>query len=102
MPVHTVERKLAAILATDVAGYSRLTGADEDGTLEGLRKIRTELIDPIIARHHGRLVKTTGDGRLLEFGSVVDVLRCANELQRDMGKRNSTVPPEMHWLPDWH
>jgi adenylate cyclase len=68
-------RRLAAILAADVAGYSRLMGADEGGTLRGLRAIRAELIDPKIVEHHGRLVKTTGDGFLIEFSSVVDALR---------------------------
>jgi adenylate cyclase len=69
-------------------------GADEDGTLHRLREIRAELIDPTIATHHGRLVRTTGDGLLVEFGSVVDALRCASGLQRDLGKRNATVPPD--------
>ena len=87
-------RRLAAILAADVAGYSRLMGADEEGTLQRLREIRIALIDPIIATHHGRLVKTTGDGLLVEFGSVVDALRCASELQRDMAERNANVPPD--------
>src|ERR1700720_4250150 len=68
-----VERRLAAILAADVAGYSRLMGADEEGTLERLKTLRRELIDPKIAEHHGRIVKTTGDGLLVEFASVVDV-----------------------------
>jgi adenylate cyclase len=90
----TQTRRLAAILAADVAGYSLLMGADEDGTLQRLRDIRTELIDPVIATHHGRLVKTTGDGLLVEFGSVVDALRCANEVQRDMPERNATAPPD--------
>ena len=70
-------RRLAAILAADVAGYSRLIGADEGGTLEGLRALRRELLDPKIAEHRGRLVKTTGDGLLVEFASVVDAVRCA-------------------------
>jgi adenylate cyclase len=70
-------RRLAAILAADVAGYSRLIGEDEGGTLGRLRAIREELVDPKIATHHGRLVKTTGDGLLVEFGSVVSALRCA-------------------------
>ena len=74
------ERRLAAILAADVAGYSRLIGADEEGTLNRLTSIRVEVIDPIIAEHRGRLVKTTGDGLLVEFGSVVDALRCATEV----------------------
>ena len=85
------ERRLAAILAADVAGYSRLIGVDEEGTLHRIRAIRAEVIDPKIAAHHGRLVKTTGDGLLVEFGSVVDALRCATEVQREMVERNSGV-----------
>jgi adenylate cyclase len=88
----TTTRRLAAILAADVAGYSRLIGADESGTLKALKAIRVELIDPTIAAHNGRLVKTTGDGLLVEFGSVVDALRCATEVQAGMGERNATVP----------
>ena len=87
-------RRLAAILAADVAGYSRLIGADEGGTLQALKAIRAELIDPTIAAHNGRLVKTTGDGLLVEFGSVVDALRCATEVQAGMAQRNTTVPNE--------
>jgi adenylate cyclase len=87
-------RRLAAILAADVAGYSRLIGADEDGTLERLRALRRELLDPKIAEHRGRLVKTTGDGLLVEFGSVVDALRCAVEVQRDMAGRNAGATPD--------
>jgi adenylate cyclase len=87
-------RRLAAILAADVAGYSRLMEADEEGTLAQLRAIRTELFDPTIAAHNGRLVKTTGDGLLVEFGSVVDALRCATEVQRAMARRNAAVPDE--------
>ena len=75
-------RRLAAILAADVAGYSRLMGADEEGTLERLRAIRSDLTDPQIATHRGRIVKTTGDGFLAEFGSTVDALRCAGDIQR--------------------
>src|SRR5215470_16744246 len=90
----TATRRLAAILAADVAGYSRLIGADEGGTLERLRALRRELLDPKIAEHRGRLVKTTGDGLLIEFGSVVDVLRCAVEVQREMTGRNTGVPPD--------
>src|SRR5438067_10725553 len=82
------ERRLAAILAADVAGYSRLIGADEEGTLNRLKSIRAEVIDPKIAEHHGRLVKTTGDGLLVEFGSVVDALRCATDVQQAMAERN--------------
>src|SRR5215472_14493098 len=87
-------RRLAAILAADVAGYSRLIGADEGGTLQALKAIRAELIDPTIAAHNGRLVKTTGDGLLVEFGSVVDALRCATEVQAGMAQRNAVVPDE--------
>src|SRR4029077_12856005 len=85
-------RRLAAILAADVAGYSRLMGVDEEGTLERLKAHRRELIDPKIAEHHGRIVKTTGDGMLVEFGSVVDAVRCAVEVQQRMAERNADVP----------
>jgi adenylate cyclase len=88
------ERRLAAILAADVAGYSRLIGADEGGTLQTLKAIRAELVDPKIAEHRGRLVKTTGDGLLVEFSSVVDALRCATEVQRAMAERNSGALPD--------
>jgi len=81
-------------LATDVAGYSRLIGADESGTLQALKAIRAELIDPTIASHNGRLVKTTGDGLLVEFASVVDALRCATEVQVGMVERNATAPAD--------
>ncbi len=87
-----VERRLAAILAADVAGYSRLMGEDEEGTLAALKAIRRELGDPKIKEHRGRIVKTTGDGLLIEFGSVVDAVRCAVETQREMVERNATVP----------
>jgi adenylate cyclase len=83
------ERRLAAIMAADVAGYSRLIGADEEGTLSRLKSVRAEVIDPKIAEHHGRLVKTTGDGLLVEFGSVINALRCAVEVQQEMTRRNS-------------
>src|ERR1700693_2347332 len=86
------ERRLAAVLAADVAGYSRLIGANEEGTLNRLRSIRAEVIDPKIAEHRGRIVKTTGDGLLVEFASVVDALRCATEWQRGMAERNAVVP----------
>ena len=85
-------RRLAAILAADVASYSRLMGADESGTLQALKAIRAELIDPTIAAHSGRLVKTTGDGLLVEFSSVIDALRCATEVQTSMAERNASVP----------
>jgi TolB-like protein/class 3 adenylate cyclase len=87
-------RKLAAILAADVAGYSRLTGLDEEGTLKRLRKLRRELINPAIALHRGRIVKTAGDGILIEFSSVVDAVRCAIEVQTGMIERNAGVAPE--------
>jgi TolB-like protein len=86
----TATRRLAAILAADVAGYSRLIGADEEGTLNRLRSIRAEIIDPTIIEHRGRIVKTTGDGLLVEFSSVVDALRCATEWQRGMDERSAT------------
>src|SRR3981189_1869125 len=88
------ERRLAAILAADVVGYSRLIGADEEGTLGRLTSIRAKVIDPIIAEHRGRLVKTTGDGLLVEFGSVVDALRCASEMQAEMAERDASDPPD--------
>src|SRR5215472_291018 len=87
-------RRLAAILAADVAGYSRLIGADEEGTLGRLRALRAELIDPKIAAHNGRLVKTTGDGLLVEFSSVVDALRCATEVQAGVAERWATAPAD--------
>jgi len=90
----TQTRRLAAILAADVAGYSRLIGADEGGTLERLRALRRELLNPKISEHRGRLVKTTGDGLLIEFGSVVDALRCAVEVQREMARRDADVRPD--------
>jgi adenylate cyclase len=90
----TATRRLAAILAADVAGYSRLMGADEEGTLERLKALRRELIDPRIAAHRGRIVKTTGDGVLLEFASVVDAVRCAVEMQQAMAGREADSAPE--------
>jgi TolB-like protein/class 3 adenylate cyclase/Tfp pilus assembly protein PilF len=87
-------RKLAAILVSDVAGYSRLAGADEDRTLARLRTLRSDLIDPIISVHHGRVVKRTGDGSIIEFRSVVDAVRCAVEVQTAMIERNAGVPPD--------
>jgi TolB-like protein/class 3 adenylate cyclase len=89
-----VERRLAAILAVDVAGYSRLMGEDEEGTLAALRAVRRELADPKIAEHRGRIVKTTGDGLLAEFASVVDAVRCAVEVQREMIARNAAIPEQ--------
>ena len=86
-----VERRLAAILAADVAGYSRLMGEDEEGTHAALTSLRREVSDPKIAEHRGRIVKSTGDGLLVEFASVVDAVRCAVELQREMALRNVEV-----------
>jgi adenylate cyclase len=87
-------RRLAAILAADVAGYSRLMGADEEGTLERLKALRREITDPKIAEHNGRIVKTTGDGLLIEFASVVDAVRCAVEAQRAVLDRNAEIPED--------
>ena len=93
-------RRLAAILAADVAGYSRLMGADEQGTLERLKVHRRQLIDPKIREHHGRIVKTTGDGLLAEFPSVVDAVRCAAEVQRGMLDREPGLPARPTANPD--
>src|SRR5262245_1668434 len=90
----TETRKIAAILAADVVGYSRLTGTDEDRTLARLRVLRNDLIDPTIAVHNGRVVKRTGDGALVEFRSVVDAVRCAIDVQNGMLERNAGLPPE--------
>jgi adenylate cyclase len=87
-------RRLAAILAADVAGYSRLIGVDEEGTLNRLRSIRSDVIDPKITEHRGRIVKTTGDGLLVEFSSVVDALRCATEIQNAMVEGNAEIVAE--------
>jgi TolB-like protein/class 3 adenylate cyclase len=87
-------RKLAAILVADVAGYSRLAGADEDRTLARLRGLRSDLIDPAVAAHHGRIVKRTGDGSLIEFRSVVDAVRCGIEVQNGLIERNAGLPPQ--------
>jgi len=87
-----VERRLAAILAADVAGYSRLMGVDEEGTVAALKALRKSLIDPKITEHRGRMVKTTGDGALVEFASAVDAIRCALETQQAMAARNTDIP----------
>src|SRR5580658_2933421 len=92
MNAERAERRLAAILAADVAGYSRLMGEDEEGTLAALKAIRRELTDPKIKEHRGRIVKTTGDGLLVEFASVVDAVRCAVDVQREMALRNAGKP----------
>src|SRR5688572_19987683 len=86
--IRGMERRLSAILAADVVGYSRLMGANEVGTLTSLKCHRAELIDPTIAEHQGRIVKLTGDGMLIEFPSVVNAVECATEIQRDMPVRN--------------
>src|SRR5246500_1998146 len=87
-------RKLAAILVSDVVGYARLAGVDEDRILARLRALRSDLIDPTIAVHHGRVVKRTGDGAIVEFRSVVDAVNFAIEIQRAMGERNAEVAPD--------
>src|SRR5438132_11711131 len=88
------ERRLAAMRAADVAGYSRRMGADEEGTHERLRAHLRELVDPKIKEHRGRTVKNTGDGMLAEFPSVVDAVRCGVEIQREMARRDADVPTE--------
>ena len=94
MPTERVERRLAAVVAVDVAGYSRLMGAGEESTLRRLKSHRRALVEPKIAQYRGRIVKTTGDGMLVEFASVVDAVRCAVEVQRGMAKRNVNVPED--------
>ena len=90
----TESRKLAAILAADVVGFSRMTGADEDGTLGRLRALRSNLIDPVTSANHGRVFKRTGDGILVEFRSVVEAVRCAIEIQKAMIDRNGGAPDD--------
>ena len=90
-----VERRLAAVLAADVAGYSRLMGRDEERTLANLKSFRKTLVDPAIAAHRGRIVKTTGDGMLVEFASAVDAARCAVEVQRSVATQNADVPQDL-------
>ena len=92
MPVADLERRLTTILAADVAGYSRLIGIDEEGTIKRLRILARELIDPTIAEHHGRVVKRSGDGMLIEFASVVDAVRCALATQHAMAEENRALP----------
>jgi len=96
LAIEQVERRLAAVLAADVAGYSRLMGADEEGTLARLKAFRRGLVDPTIAAHRGRIVKTTGDGMLVEFSSVVDAVRCSIEAQHRMADENATVPLDLN------
>src|SRR5271167_1949680 len=95
MAEHRVERRLAAIYAGDIAGYSRLMGADEEGTLARLNAHRREFLEPTITEHRGRVVKRTGDGTLIEFASAVDAVRSAIEVQRGMMERNETIPQEV-------
>ena len=95
MPNEQVERRLAAVLAADVAGYSRLMGLDEERTLAQLKTLRRTLFDPAIAAHRGRIVKTTGDGMLVEFASAVDAVRFAVQVQREMARQNTTAEPEL-------
>jgi adenylate cyclase len=90
-----VERRLAAVLAADVAGYSRLMGVSEEGTLARLKAVRKTLVDPTIAAHRGRIVKTTGDGMLVEFASAVDAVRSAVVVQRGMAEQNASVPQDV-------
>jgi class 3 adenylate cyclase len=94
LPSERVERRFTAIFAADVAGYSRLMGADEEGTLAQLKAHRRALVDPKITEHRGRIVKTTGDGMLVEFASVVNALGCAVEVQRGIDDRNADVQTE--------
>jgi adenylate cyclase len=92
-----VERKLAAILAADVVGYSRLMSENEADTFDRLRAHRKELFEPEIAKHHGRIFKLMGDGLLAEFGSVVDAVECAAVLQRELARRNEELPDKRGW-----
>ena len=95
MTTGRLERRLAAVLAADVAGYSRLMGADEVGTLDALKAHRREVIDPAIVGHRGRIVKTTGDGMLVEFASAVDAVTCAMAIQEKMAERNNGLTPKI-------
>src|SRR5258708_20245127 len=89
-----MDRRLAAVLAADVAGYSRLMGANEEGTLPRLKAVRKAIVDPTIASHRGRIVKTTGDGMLVEFASAVDAVRSSAEIQRGMAEQNAALPQD--------
>src|SRR5438093_10697675 len=89
-----MERRLTAILAADIVGYSRLMGIDEAGTLAELGNVRTDFVDPKISEHHGRIVKLTGDGMLVEFPSVVSAVACAGDIQRGMRTRNAQISPD--------
>jgi adenylate cyclase len=94
MPAARVERRLAAILAADIVGYSRLIEQDEAATLEAIRDLRREVIDPLLAKHRGRIVKLMGDGAIAEFGSVVDAVACTVGIQKDAAARQTDTPPE--------
>jgi adenylate cyclase len=94
VPTGPIERHLAAIVAADVVGYSRLMGADEKGTLVALKAHRVKLIDPLVAAHKGHIVKTTGDGLLLSFPSVVEAVSCAVAVQSGMARRNEGIPAD--------
>jgi adenylate cyclase len=94
MAMTRAERRLAAIMAADIVGYARLIEQDEAGTLEALRELRREAIDPLLAEHHGRIVKLMGDGALVEFASVVDAVACAVAVQKSVAARQAGVPPE--------
>ena len=96
-----MERRLAAILAADVAGYSRLMGINEEGTHQSLKAHRRELVEPKIERYRGRIIKNTGDGFLAEFMSVVDAVRCATEIQQEMALRNTEVPMISELISEW-
>src|SRR4051794_29917528 len=98
MAQRQVERKLAAILAADVVGFSRLMGADELGTLKALKTLRREIIDPAISRHHGSIVKLMGDGLLAEFGSAVEAVACAVSIQHLLARGTATLPCEPHMV----
>ena len=89
-----MQRRLAAVLAADVAGYSRMMGTDEEGTLSQVKAIRKTIVDPKIGEHNGRIVKTTGDGMLVEFASAVDAVRCAADVQQKMAEHNKEIPPD--------
>src|ERR1700676_3664603 len=94
MAAERVKRPLTAIFASDISGYSRLMGVDEEGTLARLKILHRELLDPKILEHRGRIVKATGDGLLIEFSSAVDAMRCAVDIQRGMAERNAAVPQD--------
>ena len=91
MPATSSERKLAAVVVADVVGYSRLTAEDEEGTIDRLRRLRSEIVDPAVARYHGRLIKTLGDGFLIAFASVVDAVRSSLEIQQRLGDEEGSV-----------